>query len=428
MKLTAYLSGTRVGWFTQQQNGNVSLEYDREWQRRGGRQELSLSLPKSRRLHTGDEPINYLWNLLPDNSAVLKRWGAQFGVSAANPMKLLAQLGLDAAGAIQLTDSDEHDGPELAGHGNSTDLVDADIASLLREQRSDPSLWGAPTGGHGYFSLSGAQAKFTLLKTPTGWAQPTGRTASTHIVKPGIDGRDFTDISEHLTMRAAAILGLRVAASAVEWFEDQSAIVVERFDRVVHNDGTVERQHQEDFAQIAGIHPRIKYQSEGGPGFGRMGNAIEQRFGPRYLNSIARLFDAALFNWASLSTDAHAKNYALVYGADRRTYPTLAPLYDLGTALLLGVHDREVRLAMSFDGRYKDYEIERRHILREAAKLAIPEDWAMERARHFVTGLPAVFSQAVAETPLTGDAARKAALLIDKANKRSQRLMRLLME
>ncbi|WP_110588855.1 HipA N-terminal domain-containing protein [Microbacterium suaedae] len=112
MKLTTYLNGTRVGWFEQLKSGAVVLEYDRAWQEAAGRRELSWSLPKSRRRHTGREPVNYLWNLLPDNGDVLERWGRRFGVSPWNPMALLAYVGLDAAGAVQLVDSEGHDDPE----------------------------------------------------------------------------------------------------------------------------------------------------------------------------------------------------------------------------------------------------------------------------------------------------------------------------
>ena len=63
MRLTAYLDGRRVGWFTQRDSGDVALEFDPAWQRDAGRLELSLSLPKSRRRHEGPAPGNFLWNL-----------------------------------------------------------------------------------------------------------------------------------------------------------------------------------------------------------------------------------------------------------------------------------------------------------------------------------------------------------------------------
>lgn len=329
MRLTAYIDGQRVGWFEQLATGAIALEYDPAWQSEGGRRELSWSMPKSRRKHTGAGPENYLWNLLPDNDLVLERWGRDFGVSARNPLALLARVGLDAAGAVQFVDSELHDELELRGQGGFELCSEADIAQRLRELRADPSAWVAPHASAGYFSLAGAQSKFTLLRTSAGWAVPKGTTGSTHIVKPGIPGYARSDLNEHLTMRAAALLGLRVATSRIRHFEDQSAIVVTRFDRVRREDGTVERLHQEDFAQAAGVHPARKYQDRGGPGIAQISRLVREQLGVRSDSEVRRFFEAALFDWASLSTDAHAKNYAIVYGrrssAGRsRTRPVLA--------------------------------------------------------------------------------------------------------
>ena len=112
VRLTAYLDGRRVGWFAQRDGGDVSLDLDPAWQHDAGRLELSLSLPKSRRRHEGTAPGNFLWNLLPDNGDVLARWRRTFGVSPRNPMGLRANVGRDAAGAVQLIDSDQWDEPE----------------------------------------------------------------------------------------------------------------------------------------------------------------------------------------------------------------------------------------------------------------------------------------------------------------------------
>lgn len=425
MNLTAYLNGVRVGWFEQLKTGAVVLEYDRAWQRDGGRRELSLSLPKSRRRHDGDEPVNYLWNLLPDNDEVLRRWGRKFGVSPGNPVKLLAHVGLDAAGAVQLVDSETHDEPELQGERGCTPITEAEIAEHLRELRADPSAWVNTQQAEGYFSLPGAQGKFTLMRTADGWATPKGITPSTHIVKPGINGLARSDLNEHLTMRAADLLGLHVASSHVIRFEDQSAIVIERFDRLPGADGTMQRLHQEDFAQATGIHPSVKYQAEGGPGIATIGNLIWEYFGRNANQDVHRFFEATLFNWAALGTDAHAKNYALRYGLGVTDRPQLAPLYDLGSALAYpDINNRRAKVAMSFGGHYRASEIEPRHIRAEAEGIGLDPVWATDRAREYVEGLPDAFSDAVAELNLEGEDAAFATRLVDAAAHRSANLLR----
>lgn len=425
MKLTAYLNGIRVGWFEQLQSGSVVLEYDRAWQQLGGRRELSLSLPKSRKVHSGDGPVNYLWNLLPDNNAVLERWARRFNVSPRNPVRLLAHVGLDAAGAVQLVDSDKHDQAGLHGEDGFELRAESDIAAHLRELRGDPSAWVTTQEHEGYFSLPGAQGKFTLLRTPGGWATPTGATASTHIAKPGVNGLVRSDLNEHLTMRAAALLGLHVAHSRVAHFEDQTAIIVTRFDRAPGKGTTIERLHQEDFAQVAGVHPSAKYQNEGGPGIARIAALMREHLGRSAGRDITRFFEATLFNWASLGTDAHAKNYAIVYGWDGNSRPTLAPLYDLGSALAYPeISERNAKLAMSYAGNYKAREIQPSHIASEAERIGLDRAWAIERAREIVVGLPDALSSATAEAPLHGDDAAFAHRLVDAGARRSAVLLR----
>jgi serine/threonine-protein kinase HipA len=368
--------------------------------------------------------VNYLWNLLPDSTEVLERWARRFSVSPRNPVRLLAHVGLDAVGAVQLVNSDVHDEPALPSGGGFTPMTDADIAAHLRELRADPAAWVTTQQDEGYFSLAGAQGKFTLLRTPDGWATPSGTTASTHIIKPGVTGLARSDLNEHLTMRAAALLGLHVAQSRVAQFEDQTAIVVTRFDRVPGDDGTVQRLHQEDFAQAAGVHPSAKYQNEGGPGIATIAELMWQHLGRGAGRDIPRFFEATLFNWASLSTDAHAKNYAIRYGLRRTSRPELAPLYDLGSALPFPeISDRRAKLAMSFDGHYRVRDIEPRHIMREAEGIGLDADWARARARELVVGLPEAFSTAVAEMPLERDGAAFARRLIDAAAQRSTALL-----
>lgn len=432
MKLTAYIGGARVGWFEQLKGGAIVLEYDRAWQDRRTTIELSLSLPKSRRRHEGVEPVNYLRNLLPDNNDVLVRWGRQFGVSASNPMKLLAHVGVDTAGAVQLIDSDECNEPELFGDGGIDIIGDAGVAERLRRLRADPSAWTPADQDGGHFSLAGAQPKFTLTKTRGGWGIPTGRTASTHIVKPGVSGLALSDLNEHLTMRAAQLLGLVVSESKLMRFEDQTAIIIARYDRrrvgAGARAGEVVRVHQEDLAQATGTSPTNKYQSEGGPGIANIGAFMKGELGADAERHVTRFFDATLFNWAALATDAHAKNYALLYGVWRGVRAGLAPLYDLGSVLAYpDLNNRKAKLAMSYGGHYRASEIEPRHIVAEALQLGISEEHVVDKARELTVGLPDALSQAAMEVKDLGLDRRQAdfaSTLVDRAGERSAMLMK----
>lgn len=417
-RLTAYLRGDRVGWFTDV-GGGVQFEFDDEWRQGARRMELSLSLPKSRRTHRGDAPITFLWNLLPDNATVLERWGARFSVSPRNPMALLAHVGLDTAGAVQLA---ETDAPVLEGPEALEPIEVAEIATHLRELRSDPEAWFLPGHAGGFFSLAGAQSKFALAATDAGWAVPTGRAASTHIVKPGIRGLPHSDLNEHLSLAAASLLGLRAAVSRIERFEDETAIVVERYDRLRHG-VDVERLHQEDLAQATATHPARKYQNEGGPGIRGIVDVLRETRGRDVDDSVRRFVEATIFNWAILGTDAHAKNYSILH--DGRRGPGLAPLYDVATVLPYDdLNTRRARLSMSFGRHYRVAEIEPRHIAQEAIDAGLDADWAIATAKRIVGGVADAYADAGVAAPLAEADAAFAARITSRVGERAEQLAR----
>ncbi len=73
--------------------------------------------------------------------------------------------------------------------------------------------------------------------------------------------------NEWLCAQLVEAFGLPIAACEMAMFEDQKALVVERFDRRV---GTrrrlILRLPQEDFARAMGMSSLAKYQADGGPG------------------------------------------------------------------------------------------------------------------------------------------------------------------
>ena len=66
-----------------------------------------------------------------------------------------------------------------------------------------------------------------------GWSLgcPSGSAATSHILKPAVSGLDDHDLNEHLCLDAARRAGLIVARTRIAQFGDESAIVVERYDR-----------------------------------------------------------------------------------------------------------------------------------------------------------------------------------------------------
>ena len=116
----------------------------------------------------------------------------------------------------------------------------------------------------GQFSLAGAQPKTALLFQDGKWGVPSGRVPTTHILKPPTTAFDGHAENEHFSLELARALGLPVVDSRIMHFQNEIAIVVERYDRLRTKAGT-RRIHQEDICQALAILPTQKYQNEGGP-------------------------------------------------------------------------------------------------------------------------------------------------------------------
>lgn len=360
-----------AAWVGQDARGQYALRYEEAWRAPEGAFPLSLSLPLTRAEH-GDATVRaYLWNLLPDDDAVLRAWARRYRVSADDPLALLAHVGEDCAGALQIVPPERADAL-LGGGAEAVEwLSEAQMAERLRHLRDDPGASREP-GDPGQFSLAGAQPKTALLLDGERWGVPSGRTPTTHVLKPPALAAfaGFAE-NEHVCLRLAAGLGLPAVRSEVRRFEDQTAIVVARFDRV-RRDGTVIRLHQEDFCQALGVSPREKYEADGGPGAAGVVSVLRER-GLEPDADVAAFVGALALNWVIGGTDAHAKNYAhlmLLGGVIR-----LAPLYDI-ISLLPYPEGRgpRVKLAMRIGGEYRMRAVGRRHWDRLAGAIGAEPD------------------------------------------------------
>ena len=239
----------------------------------------------------------------------------------------------------------------LKGSGDVTWLSEDDVAQRLRELRQDSTAWLGKNFS-GQFSLAGAQAKTALLFKDGRWGVPSGSTPTTHILKPAVAGLDDHDLNEHLCLDAARRAGLLAVRTSVHHFGEESAVIVERYDRFLREDQVV-RIHQEDFCQALGVVPSKKYQNEGGPGpldmvellRGAMSQSVAEA-------AVGHFVDALIWNWLIAGTDAHAKNYSLLLAGDEIR---LAPLYDVASALPYGAHEKKLRLAMKIGDDYEVY-------------------------------------------------------------------------
>jgi serine/threonine-protein kinase HipA len=351
-ELVVLVAGDVIGSVRRERNGRLRFAYEDAYRERPDATPLSASMPLARREHPDEKIRNYMWGLLPDNERVIERWAQEFQVSPRDPFGLLASVGEDCPGAVQFVRPGHVEGATRSGGVDW--ITEADIATRLRTLRTDESAWRMRHES-GRFSLAGAQAKFALFRDGDKWGEPFGRMPTTHIVKPGITAAGDDALNEHLCMAAARNLGLFAAKTELAFFEDQMAIVIERFDRAFR-DNTWTRVHQEDVCQALGLPPSSKYQADGGPGISEVAGLLRAVVRPADQSDIAilRFADALAFNWLIGGTDAHAKNYALLYAG---RIARLAPLYDIASNLPYGKFDKltmSMRIGSEYRIKYMD--------------------------------------------------------------------------
>ncbi len=382
-ELIAIIEGREMGRVARDKTGKLSFTYNEEWRNAPDALPLSISMPLALSEHGSAKIDPFLWGLLPDNANVLDHWGRRFHVSARNAFGLIANVGEDCAGAVQFVQPERLDAilgqtpPEIEW------LDDAAVAERLRTLRADHSAWRIPRDT-GQFSLAGAQPKTALLFENGRWGVPSGRVPTTHIFKPPTGDLDGHVENEHFCLELARALGLPVVDSRIMRFQDEIAIVVERYDRVRTETG-LRRVHQEDMCQAFAIAPTRKYQSEGGPGIRDIVELLTAN-STSHAEDVATFLDSVAYNWLIVGTDAHAKNYALLIGAEGRI--RLAPLYDVASILPYPDIDIEkVKLSMKLGGEYRLRNITLHHWRKLAAELHVDPDAMTARVDSFAAQL-----------------------------------------
>ncbi len=383
-QLIALLDGRDVG-IVNYKDSRLSFTYSQTWRDDPNAYPLSLSMPLGSATHGHARIEAFLWGLLPDNDRVLQNWGKRFQVSPKNVFRLISHVGEDCAGAVQFVSPERLEALMAEPAAREIQwLTEEDVAERLRALRADHSAWRAASDT-GQFSLAGAQPKTALLFERKRWGVPSGRIPTTHILKPPTGEWDGHAENEHFSLQLARSLGLIVPNSNVVRFQEEIAIVVERYDRA-RAGGRWVRIHQEDMCQALGLHPTRKYESDGGPGVQRIVELLrEQSSSPE--EDVQSFLDAVAFNWLIAGTDAHAKNYSLLLG--QNGVVRLAPFYDLASILPYPAVDMsKVKLAMKVGGEYRLRNIGLRHWQKLAAASRLDVARLIDRIRAMAEAIP----------------------------------------
>lgn len=373
-ELLVALNGTKVGLLTKEPSGALSFRYAVSWLQTEGARPLSLSLPLTSQVYQGDQVLNFFDNLLPDSDAIKSRLQATFKVATSHPFDLLAAIGRDCIGAIQLYPIEKNGVNELASIKNITavPLSQQAIAEKIANQQHTPL--GLNGEDDFRISLAGAQEKLALLWYKNQWHQPQGSTPTSHIFKLPIGRLPHVNIdltqsceNEYLCLKIMAAFGLPTAKAKIAHFGTHKALVVERFDRRwAENNKWLIRLPQEDLCQALGVSPAIKYENEGGP---TIKQAMQLLLGSTHASQDRRnFFKAQIIFWLLAAIDGHGKNYS-IYLLPNGSY-RLTPFYDVISAFPLmatNLAKERVKMAMSVKGKNRHYH------------------WHRMQPRHFIT-------------------------------------------
>lgn len=410
-QLNVWMNGLLVGEWTLA-HGEEIFAYHASWLNHPQTRPLSLSLPflPNNAAHRGAVVNAYFDNLLPDSDIIRRRLAQHHRLSDSAPFTLLAALGRDCVGALQLLPEDET--PQNLQCIIGEPLDDAAIAALL-QQTVQPGLPGQRNSDADLrLSIAGAQEKTALLQHAGRWQRPLGSTPTTHIFKLplGLVGGMQADMrssveNEWLCAQLVAAFGLPVARCDIAHFEAQKVLVVERFDRRLSSDGRwLMRLPQEDLCQATATPPYLKYQADGGPGIARI---LDILAGSENSETDRRqFFKAQVVFWLLAATDGHAKNFSLFHLPGGRYRAT--PLYDILSAHpVIGhgagkVAPQKAKLAMAVRGQSNHYLIERiqpRHWLAQARSSGLTEAWANELLNELADNTGEILQKIEGELP-----------------------------
>jgi len=382
-----FLNTDFIGVLSLHKGNKLSFEYDAAYASNPRSVPLSYSMPLTAREHPDPVVRNFLWGLFPDNVHVIQEWARTLQVTASHPYDLAVGIGHDFAGAVYFGDPAQT-ASELQP------LNQGALVKLMDELASNPARSRVDIR-RGRFSLAGAQTKTALRKIGKKWYLPVGLEPTTHILKPMLQQTHPDDYAynEHYCHLLAGRVGLQVAESQVETIGEHTVFVSTRYDRFALPGGKLIRLHQEDTCQALGIHPSNKYEADGGPGVAAImhlllsakdGQAARERF-----------IDAVLFNYLIMGTDAHAKNYSLIYG--RGGDFTLAPLYDLSSYLPYVMQRKDMRLAMRIGKDYHDRSILRSNFVKLCKQCRYPEEQLFSQATTLIGKIQAEVPRLKAE-------------------------------
>ena len=320
--------------------GSVAFRYDEGYLADPDAAAISVSLPLREEPYSARETRVFFEGMLPEGFT-RRSVASWLHTDEDDYISILHGLGRECLGAVRITGEDD-DNNEFY-----QEISDEQVRALAAEG----AMKSAELVTKAHLSLTGASGKAGLYydRKRSRWFLPMGIAPSTHIVKQS--HVRFSDIvaNEQLSQMTAKRCGIDVAESFIvntgKGRDGEVLLATKRYDRVfAGNSGIVSglpkpvRLHQEDFSQALGIPSYQKYEKDP-RGYLKSMFSILRKYSSDPVNDQLRLWDRTVFNYLLGNTDAHIKNFSLLYGPDLHTV-RLSPAYDM---LSTAVYEQSTR-------------------------------------------------------------------------------------
>ncbi len=210
-------------------------------------------------------------------------------------------------------------------------------------------------------SVPGVQAKLSLslvneARDKHSRLTVVGALGGNYIFKP--PNKHFPEMpqNEHVTMRIAEAMGIKVVPSSLIRLQSgELSYITKRIDRAIGG----EKIHMIDMFQITEAYDKYKSSME------KIGKAINAYSDNTLLDKLY-FFELTIFSFLSGNNDMHLKNFSMIktdYGW------SLSPAYDLLNATILNPEDKE-ELALTIGGKKKKLKFENFNHLGETLGLS----------------------------------------------------------
>ena len=374
------LGGEKIGHLTRTKNGARFAFSEEVVSKHPSSPLLSTALCVQEEPFDARRTFSWFSGLLPEDARLdeLQRF---YGVAEGDYFGLLAQIGWECAGAVEVMPSEDWPLARTSqGLSRERKLTPEELAARLAALPSHPYDDASSLR----VSLGGFQEKLCVIIGSKDWvaaepghralgsaALPLDGAPSTHILKPQPQGRLAGLVEGEAWGMEVARHATETACSALlDLPEAPPTLLVERFDRVETERGLV-RLHQEDCAQALGIEPGRKYaattsSTKSDPTYKGIADVLS-RYAVDSLEERKRLLRHLFVNTVLGNTDAHSKNYALLHEGET---VRLAPLYDVVPAL--EITPNVLFMGLRIDGRIRIDRIARENIEAEARSWGLP--------------------------------------------------------